>query len=64
MSLFRKGLVKDGDSDARRVYVLRHSFSTECFHAEVKPGVRDFWTGHVSAISWSISTRSFTRRTS
>ncbi len=33
-------------------HVLRHSFSTECSHAEVKPEVREFWMGHVSAISW------------
>ncbi len=52
MKLYKQGLVKNGDSDAWHVYVLRHSFSTECSHAEVKPEVREFWMGHVSAISW------------
>ncbi|MGP8125016.1 MAG: hypothetical protein ACLQEQ_04000 [Nitrososphaerales archaeon] len=31
---------------------LRHSFSTECAHADVNREVREFWIGHVSAISW------------
>ncbi len=52
MRLHKQGLVKNGDSHAWHVYVLRHSFSTECSHAEVKPEVREFWMGHVSAISW------------
>ncbi len=52
MRLHKQGLVKNGDSDAWHVYVLKHSFSTECSHAEVKPEVREFWMGHVSAISW------------
>jgi integrase len=40
------------DPASWHVYALRHSFSTECAHAEVKPEVREFWMGHVHGISW------------
>jgi integrase len=50
--LHKQGLVSNGDSDSWHVYALRHSFSTECAHAEVNREVREFWMGHVSAISW------------
>ena len=52
MKLYGQRLVSNGDPGAWHVYALRHSFSTECSHAEVKPEVREFWMGHVSAIAW------------
>jgi integrase len=50
--LYAEGLVKNGTPDDWHIYQLRHSFSTECSHAEVKAEVREFWMGHISAISW------------
>jgi integrase len=50
--LHKQGLISNGESDSWHVYALRHSFSTECSHAEVNREVREFWLGHVSAISW------------
>ena len=50
--LHKQKLVSNGDADCWHIYALRHSFSTECAHAEVNREVREFWLGHVSAISW------------
>ena len=50
--LYKEGLVTQGDPDSWHIYALRHSFSTECAHAGVDREVREFWMGHVSAISW------------
>jgi integrase len=52
MRLHKQKLVSNGESDSWHIYALRHSFSTECAHAEVNREVREFWMGHVSAISW------------
>ena len=52
LRLHKQGLISNGDPDSWHVYALRHSFSTECAHAEVNREVREFWLGHVSAISW------------
>jgi hypothetical protein len=48
---FRGGLIANGGPNCWHINALRHS-STECAHADVKPKVREFWMGHVSAISW------------
>jgi integrase len=52
MRLRKQGLISNGDPDSWHIYALRHSFSTECAHAEVNREVREFWMGHVSAIAW------------
>ena len=45
-------LITQGNPDSRHIYALRRSFSTECAHGVVDREVREFWMGHVSAISW------------
>ncbi len=50
--LFRERLVKNGAAGSWHTHALRHSFSTECAHAEVKPEVREYWMGHLQGISW------------
>ena len=52
MRLGREGLLRNPDMASWHPHALRHSFSTECSHAGVKPEVREFFLGHVSGISW------------
>ena len=47
-----KGLLKNPDTRSWHPHALRHSFSTECSHAGVKPEVREFLMGHISGIAW------------
>ncbi|MDG7016522.1 MAG: hypothetical protein JRN11_07880 [Nitrososphaerota archaeon] len=44
--------MRKGGPDSWHACAPRHSFSTERAHAEVNREVREFWMGHVSAISW------------
>ena len=50
--LFSQGLIENGDPTSWHSHYLRHSFSTECSHAGVKPEVREYWMEHLSGISW------------
>lgn len=50
--LHREGLVENGEPGSWHTHALRHSFSSECSHAGVKPEVREYWMGHVSGIAW------------
>jgi integrase len=50
--LGKTGLLKNPDLASWHPHALRHSFSTECSHAGVKPEVREFFMGHVSGIAW------------
>ncbi|MDG6919370.1 MAG: hypothetical protein JRN62_08050 [Nitrososphaerota archaeon] len=46
------GLLKNSDLRSWHPHALRHSFSTECSHAGVKPEVREFLMGHISGVAW------------
>jgi integrase len=50
--LFSQGLVQNGDPASWHSHSLRHSFATECSHAQVKPEVREYWLGHLEGITW------------
>lgn len=50
--LGKEGLLKNPDMASWHPHALRHSFSTECSHAGVKPEVREFFMGHVAGIAW------------
>ena len=50
--LFKEGLIKNGEATSWHTHALRHSFSSECSHAGVKPEVREYWMGHISGIAW------------
>ena len=52
MRLARQGLVKNGEVLSWHTHALRHSFSTECSHAGIKPEVREYFMGHISGVSW------------
>jgi hypothetical protein len=52
MRMSRNGLIKNGEPLSWHSHALRHSFSTECSHAGVKPEVREYFMGHVSGVSW------------
>jgi len=50
--LANQGLLKNSDISSWHPHMLRHSFSTECSHAGVKPEVREFLMGHITGIAW------------
>jgi integrase len=50
--LFKEELVKNGDPESWHSHALRHSFSTECSRAGVKPEVRECMMGHLQGIAW------------
>ena len=52
LRLGKRGLLKNPDLTSWHPHALRHSFSTECSHAGVKPEVREFLMGHISGIAW------------
>jgi integrase len=50
--LKREGLIENGNPRSWHSHSLRHSFSTECSHANVKPEVREYWMGHISGVAY------------
>jgi len=52
VSLEKAGLIEEYPADSWRSHVFRHSFSTSCAEAGVKPEIREYWLGHTSGVAW------------